>query len=251
MLTVPFICLFSVILAWAQETPPKPEPKQEAKAPESMPTADEIIDKFVEASGGKAAIGKLTSRELKGSFEVPAMSASGNLQIYAKAPNKSLVVITMPAFGTIQEGFDGTVAWEENPQVGLRELSGSELETRKRDLDFHKVLHLKDIYPKRTLKGKEKVGTQEAYVVEVTPSDGNSEKMYFDTQTGLLIRLDVERETPQGKFPIEIRLEDYREVDGVKVPFLMRRILPMVSFDIKIEDVKHDTTIDDAKFKKP
>src|SRR5687768_9331244 len=101
LLTAPFICLFSVISAWAQETPPKTEPKtqetktqetksQEPKIPDSMPTADQIIDDYVKASGGKAAIEKLTSRETKGTFEVPALSASGTLEAFAKAPNKNL-----------------------------------------------------------------------------------------------------------------------------------------------------------------
>ena len=252
ILTVPFACLFSVIYLWAQETPPKTEPKiQEAKTPEGMPTADEILDEYVKASGGKAAIEKLTSRETKGTFEVPALGASGTLEGYAKAPNKILMIITIPAFGTIQQGSDGTIAWEENPQVGMRELSGSELEARKRDTDFYRIIHLKDLYPKRTLKGIEKVGDQEAYVVELTPSEGSSEKMYFDKESRLLIRHELERESPQGKITIETRLEDYRDVDGVKLPFLLHQSLPMMSWDIKFEQVKHDTTIDDAKFKKP
>jgi zinc protease len=252
MLTVPFICLFSVISFWAQETPPKTEPKtQEPKIPDSMPSADQIIDDYVKASGGKAAIEKLTSREAKGTFEVPALGASGNLEAFAKAPNKILTIITIPAFGTIQHGSDGTVAWEENPQVGMRELSGAELEATKRHSDFHRIIHLKDLYPKRTLKGIEKVGNQEAYLVELTPSEGSSEKMYFDTESRLLIRHDLEREGPQGKVTIETRFEDFRDVDGVKLPFVLHQTLPMISWDIKFEQVKHDTTIDDAKFKKP
>jgi hypothetical protein len=258
-------CALAILLVLAifslpclgQEPAPKPEtPKPEAKPPEttateSLPSIDQILDKYIETLGGKAAIEKITSRQISGSFEIPAMGASGTLKGYAKAPNKSLMVIDVPGFGVIQQGFDGTVAWGQDPMGGLREITGAELVTTKRDVDFHRDTHLKDLFPKLTVKGKEKVGESEAYLVEATPPEGKAEKLYFDLKTGLLIRHDAERESPQGAAMIESYFDDYKEVDGVKLPFTMRRVTPAFAMTIKFDEVKNNVEIDDAKFAKP
>jgi hypothetical protein len=251
----------------AQEPTPKPEtpkpevakpetPKTEAKAPDTTPTEplpslDQILDKYVETLGGKAAIEKITTRQISGSFEIPAMGASGTLKGYTKAPNKSLMVIDVPGFGVIQQGFDGSAAWADDPMGGLRDITGDELVTTKRDVDFYREAHLKDLFPKMTVKSKEKVGEGEAYLVEATPPDGKSEKLYFDTKSGLLVRHDAERTSPQGAALVESYFEDYKAVDGVKVPFTMKRVMPAFAMTIKFEEVKNNVEIEDARFAKP
>ena len=246
-----FVMLAPLAVALAQEEPKKPEAAaQPAKESASLPTLDQILDKFVESSGGKAAMEKITSRYVKGSFDIPSMGASGTVEIYAKAPNKSYTVIDVPGFGTIQQACDGNVAWEDNPMTGARDLSGAELAARKRDVDFYRELHMKQLYPQMTVKGKENVGEREAYLVEATPAEGKPEKMFFDVENGLLIRADAERDSPQGAALIETYLEDYRDVDGVKTPFTMRQVNPMFSMTIKFSEVKNNVDIDDSKFSK-
>lgn len=247
------VILAAATFGVAQEEPQTPESTAAPSVQESvaLPTLDQILDKFVESTGGKAAIEKITSRQVKGTFDIPSMGSSGTLEIYAKAPDKSYTVIDVPGFGTIQQGYDGTVAWEDNPMTGLRDLTGIELAARKRDVDFYRELHLKQMYPQMVVKGKEKVGEREAYVIEATPAEGKPEKMFFDTETGLLLRFDAERESPQGAAMIETYLEDYRDVDGVKTPFTMRQVNPMFSMTINFTDLKNNIEIDDSKFSKP
>ncbi|HXG92195.1 MAG TPA: hypothetical protein VNN73_07465 [Blastocatellia bacterium] len=247
-LTTLLLCLILGASAFAQGGQDK---KPADSKPADAPSVDQILNKYVEASGGKAAIEKQTSRMAKGTFEIPAMGASGTAEVYEKAPNKSLIVITIPGFGVVQEGFNGTVAWSQNPQEGLREKSGQELADTKLDAEFYKTLKLKQLYPKITFKGKEKVGDKEAYHLEATPAEGSTEQWYFDAASGLLIRSDSERETPQGKMPVKTFMEDYRDVNGVKMPFSMRQELPMFTLTIKIDEVKPNVPIDDAKFNKP
>lgn len=258
------ILLFSAIMAvgaFAQEKP-KPEtkptetkqPAAQAKPAEqmtAMPTADQIIEKYVQAIGGKAAIEKVTSRVTKGTIEIPAMGANGTTESYAKAPNKFVNVADISGLGAFQQGYTGTVAWSQDPFSGLRDLTGAELSMVKREAELHGDLKIKEHYPKLVVKGKEKVGEREAYVLEGTTAEGSIEKLYFDTQTGLILRKDSEVDSPMGKVPTEFYLEDYREVDGLKMPFTIRQSNPNVTFTIKITDVKHNVAIDDAKFNKP
>jgi hypothetical protein len=216
----------------------------------AMPTVDQIIDKYVQALGGKAAIEKINSRVTKGALDI-SIGASGTAEIYEKAPNKSLALIDIAGFGLVREGYNGTVAWTDNPQSGMREKSGVELADTKLDSEFYKPIKIKALYPKMELQSKQKVGEREAYVIMATPAQGSPEKWFFDTQTGLLIRTDAERESPEGKVPVETHIEDYREVDGVKLPHTIRQVLPAFSITIKVNEIKHNVPIEDAKFDKP
>ena len=257
-----FICAMLAASAFAQSSQQKPATGQPAAKPadmkpadtkpaEALPSVDQILDKFVQAIGGKAAMEKVTSRVSKGNFEIPAMGAGGPIEIYAKAPNKNLVIINIPGFGVVQQGFNGTVAWSQDPTTGLRELSGPEMVSAKREAEFYADIKFKEMYPKMTVKGKDKVGDKEVYVIEATPSEGSPAQLYFDTQSGLMLRTDREAETPQGKMHVEIFLEDYKEVDGIKMPFTVKQNTPAISFTIKIDEVKHNVPVDDAKFNKP
>jgi hypothetical protein len=223
----------------------------QTKPAESLPSVDQILTKYVEALGGKAALEKVTSRMQKGSLDIPAMGVGGPMETYEKAPNKSLTVIEISGFGTIQEGFDGTVAWAQDPQSGLREKTGSELIDTKLDSDIQKPLKLKQLYPTLTVTGKAKVGDKETYVVEAKPAAGTPEKWYFDVQTGLMIRLDTERESPQGKVPVENYMEDFRDVEGIKIPYILKITNPQFSVTVKVTEVKLNVPVDDAKFAKP
>ncbi len=252
-LLITLVALAVVALpALAQEPPAKPEAKApEAAAPEKLPTIDEILDRYVESVGGKAALEKVTSRQMSGTFDIPAFNVTGTLKTYAKAPNKNAMSVDVPGFGIVQRGFDGAVAWEQDPTSGLREITGAELSARKRDADLHAELHLKSLFSKLTVKSKEKVGEKEAWLVEATPAEGNAEKMYFDVKSGLLLRHDAEREGPQGSALLETSFDNYKEVDGVKIPFTIRQSNPAFEMTIKIDEIKHNVEIEDAKFVKP
>ena len=145
-LTLLLLCIAVAVTAFAAQKPGE----QATKPPAGMPTVDQILDKYVQALGGKAAIEKVSSTITKGTFDLPAMGVSGTLEIYAKAPNKNATIINLPGFGVVQLGFNGTLAWAQDPQTGMRELSGSELADTKRDSEFYKEIKLKQLYPKIT-----------------------------------------------------------------------------------------------------
>jgi len=215
------------------------------------PTVDQILDKYVQALGGRAAIEKLTSRVSKGTFEMDQMPGPAAEEIDAKAPNKQFMATEIPSIGVAKRGFNGSVGWEDNPQTGLRDVTGSELAAMKVDADFYEAIKLKDLYPQMTLKGKESVNGHDAYVIVATPSDAPPVTMYFDADSGLMVRTLREIEGPYGKATIDATFDDYREVDGIKLPYVMRFSMGNLTFVIKLNEVKHNVPIDDAKFDKP
>jgi zinc protease len=239
------------------DTPKEPsatatkEEKPAAGAAATLPTAEEILDKYIKALGGKEACLKLTSRIVKGSFLIEAMNASGSVEAFTKAPNKNATIITIEGFGTINSVFDGAKGWSNDPFTGFRELSGAELAATKRESDFYPMLNFNKNFPKLVVKASEKVGSSEAYVIEATPDEGGPEKFYFDVKSGLLIRHDAERESPQGKMAFERYYEDYKPVDGVNFPHTLKQVTPMFAITTKFTEVKTNTEIEETKFNKP
>jgi len=217
----------------------------------SLPSVDEIVAKYEKAVGGKTALEKLTSRVSKGSLDLAGMGTSGTTEIYQKAPNKMVSITDIPGFGVVSSGVDGKVAWLDTPQMGTQELTGDAAAAQKRGANFYEEIRLKETYPKMVVKGKESFEGHDVYVVQATPADGGPELLSFDANSWLLVRSQSQVNGPQGTIDIDARLSDYREVDGVQLPFTIDQERSDFSFTIKLTEVKHNVPIDDAKFEKP
>ncbi len=229
----------------------QPHPPPEKESP--LPTVDQILEKYVQSVGGEQALRKVTSRVAKGS----RIGADGVLvpeDVYQKAPNKILTVTTYPRV-TLSTGFNGIAGWGISSTGGVRELPAPLLAQLKNDAEFYKEIKMKELYGKLSVIGKSTIGDHEVYVIEAVPLNVqlgvNSEKLYFDARTGLLIRRYVESETILGMFPLQTDSEDYREVDGVKQPFLIRWYMPGRSWGRKIVEMKQNVDIDEAQFNQP
>lgn len=210
-------------------------------------TTEQVLDKYVEALGGKAALDHITSRVEKGRFETVATALSGQVVIYGKAPNKRLIKFTVPGQAEMTEAFDGAAGWKQDPDEGLAELGGAELAQARRDAAFDQPLRLRELYPKISLKGRVTMNGRAAYLLEA-PRNARPRRWYFDTTTGLLLR--IEEWNAKGKLERAEDYDDYRAVDGIKIPFAIG-ITDEERFNIKLDEVKHNLPIDDGLFDKP
>jgi outer membrane lipoprotein-sorting protein len=209
---------------------------------------ERILAKYVQATGGVAAHQKLTSRVEKGEWENTTRGVRCSIEIYSKAPNQRVELLDAPENrGPTGRGYDGTNGWSMNmTETGLRQLEGAELATMRRESDFYRTIKLGRLYARLSAIGLEQVNGREVHVLEAIPENGNPEKLYFDAQTGLLIRRDM----VYGKTRVQHYFDDYREVDGVKLPFVIRSEGP-VRLITRLNSIKHDVPIDDTKFKSP
>lgn len=220
-------------------------------AQDSIPV-DELIEKHIAAVGGRAALEKVTSTVMTGSFELPAMGASGTIAMYAKAPNKRVTVINIDGFGEIFQGFDGERGFSVSP-MGAVDYTGQMLEDAKRDSVLHPELQLKQLYPTIEVKGKTKVGDRDAWVVVMTPEKGNASTSYFDAENFLMLKSSGVRVTDQGEAEIETEFGDHREVagTGMKVPYLIKQRLPVGEIILRFTEIKANVDIPDSRFAKP
>ncbi|HLM62219.1 MAG TPA: hypothetical protein VK308_15550 [Pyrinomonadaceae bacterium] len=216
-----------------------------------MPTVQEILAKYTQAIGGREANEKIKSRMTKGTLELAPMGIKGTFETYTAAPGKSINRTNLAGIGEIIEGFDGTTAWSINPLQGNRDKQGDELAQAKLIYNFYRETNLDKLYPKMEVKGIEKVGANDAYVVVGTPAGLPPETFYFDTKSGLLLRQDATLISPEGNQSVKVFFEDYRDVDGAKVFFKSRTVLPQFEIVTVNTEVKNNVTVEDSKFIKP
>ena len=221
-----------------------------AGAPKSL-TVKQILAKNRAAVGGTLTQRRITSWVGIGTAEIPVAGATGTVEIYSKAPNKQVTLINLKGIGLIADGYDGVVAWSNNPITGLRTKSGTELAQTKAASVFDRDAEVGTLYSKMVAKGVEQVDGHDAYVIEATSPASGVETWYIDAHTFLLVRQDLVADSSQGKIPMQTYFEDYRVVGGVKRAFVTRAVSSAVSVIIRLTELKMNVAIDDAKFAKP
>ena len=238
-------------LPGSQPAPSPPAAGQPTPAPTPAPlTADQIVAKYIEAIGGQAAIDKMKTRLVKGTFagfNGVAMPFEADLS----APDKFHISVTSPQ-GTQERGFDGQMGWEKGPR-GVLELGNPILDQMKSMFSSYRNIKLKDEFASFRLGGKDKIGDRDVLIVSARAADNHRERLFFDAETGLLLRRISFTETMIGVIPEQIDFEDYRDVDGVKLPFTVKvsSVEPGLVSTRKYSEIKLNVPVDDSKFKMP
>ena len=223
-------------------------------------TVDELVDKSLAASGGRAALGKITSRSITGKMSISTENGeiAGTIEGVNEAPNKMRRVITLDlsTFGmgsaTIENRFDGTTGYVMDSMRGDSTMSGSQLELLKNSIFPSAFLDYKDRGTKILLGGKDKVGDRDVYALSITPATGPVTRLFIDASTYLPVRSIVTVDAPEvGSVEQTSDFSDYRDVDGVKVPFVIKGSSAIQTFTITVTKVEHNVKVDPALFTKP
>jgi outer membrane lipoprotein-sorting protein len=224
-------------------------------------TADEIIEKHIAASGGRAAYAKITSRVGTGAISVttPVGDVSGTIEVYSKKPNKTrtLIKLDLTAVGagqmTSDQRFDGTTGYVMDTLQGNRAIEGSQLDAMKNGSFPSPLLTYKEMGTTIALGEKQKVGAKDAYVLTMAPKAGPPTRLFIDAESFMLVRTAVTLNVPQLGGDIEqvVDFSDFRDVDGIKIPFVTKSSNPAQTVTATISSVKHNVDIEDASFSKP
>lgn len=239
---------------------PEPGTTAQAAAKPTLPSSDEILAKYVQALGGEQALRKVTSRLVTATVDLPGAPGPGGgtpvhatAQHYFKAPDLNVLITQTPA-GATSTAYDGKSAWSQDAKGAVTEATGVALARAKRDSDFYESLDLKQLYTRLTVRGIEKVRDHDAYMLQAVPQGEPAERLYFDTQSGLLLRKWTVTPTTLGNSPVQTDYDDYRDAgDGVKVPYMIRiaGLTPNQGRTVHIEKVQDNVPIDNSKFDKP
>jgi outer membrane lipoprotein-sorting protein len=227
---------------------PGPRPSSPATTASPAPTADDIVAKYIAAVGGADAIKKITSRIEKG--KILANGSETPIELFTKAPNKRISITNNPNGHSIT-AFDGTVGWLGTEGRSAREMSAAESWAAGLDAEFSLATRLKEIFPQIRRGRPEEIAGVMCESLNATAPGHPPVRLWFDQKSGLLMRLVRLAETPVGRNPTQIDYADYREADGVKIPYRWTLSRPNGRFTIQISEVQDNGPVDDARFAKP
>ena len=218
-------------------------------------SVDELYQKALAASGGEANWRKITSRLTTSTSDMEQQAIKTEAKSWTKAPNFSATETTMKAIGKeIAKGwefFDGTNGEEAYTFAPVEKLAGKRLEDVRIGSDFYSMLDWKSKFKTITVKRIAKVGDEDAYAVEFEPEKGTKFTEYYSTKTFLVLKREgvVPSSTSSQSLPYSILFSDYRDVDGVKLPFKQINNTSSNGDVITIvTSVKHNVPIEDKLF---
>jgi outer membrane lipoprotein-sorting protein len=217
-------------------------------APATAQTVDELVAKNLEARGGLEKI--KAAQTLKMVAHLNSQGMDLPMTLYAKRPNMTRKELTIGP-QKILFVFDGTTAWQINPLQASAEpivVSGPELEVIKQESDFDNPFV---DYQARgysiTSAGTETIAGRSLNHLKLT-KNGLTQDCYLDAATGLEAK--TVNQSPMGA--LEQEFSDYRDVQGLKLPFMVRTLQNGVRVaEIKIDTIEVNAPIDEALFKKP
>jgi zinc protease len=226
------------------------DPIEFQTAPTQTPTALEIVERFIQAVGGRDAWLKIKTQYATGTIEVKGSDNKITVEIYGKAPNLVLTEMKMGNSIISRVGFDGEKGWNQAQNGNIQSIAPEKQASQKRDSDLYKYLHFKEHFPDSKVVGIKEVEGAKAYLIEAIPAGEKfPERLYFDVSTGFLLLRDTGHEDGEGKRTADLVYSyDYEEVDGVKLPFRLKILQGDTTILAKITNVKNNLPLDDAIF---
>ena len=237
--TTSLLCICSLFASvQAQDRGQKPDTQ------EKLPSGIEVLDRFVEATGGREAYERIQSRVIRGRYEV--MGIEGSMTSYQTAPDKFLMVLDLPGLGKMTAGTNGDIVWS-NAQGMIHIAEGTERSQMLRQAALHAEILGHEMYESIECVGLESVGEQPCYEVWFTDASGEVVKKFFDKDSGLLVQTLEEGELGVGT----TAFSDYREVDGVLVPHVQTASVLGMKQVTTYEEIEHNAEIPADRFAIP
>ena len=219
--------------------------KEEAKKaiPEGV-TAESVIENYIEAIGGKENLEKIKDVTIEATTNMNGMEIKQ--KTYKKTPNKYAMIMSMNGNVMMQQAFNGERGIMKSFN-GEQEMIGEDLENLKVDAALNVELKYADLGVKLTIEAIEKVEGKDAYKVKVVNPTGQTIYDYFNVESGLRIQSKQTTVSPQGEFTQIQSFSDYKEIDGVKFPFLIK-ISGVQNMELKVDSVSINTDLSDDLF---
>lgn len=197
----------------------------------STPEAEQIMERHIQAVGGREALERLKSRVSIGVCSLPLQSITGKVTISEEAPDRRSMEVNIPSMGVMKFVYDGKRGWMQHPLTGFVEIEEPALSALRREYDFYRMTRYKELFAQMDYKGTRDTAQGHVNVIELTSPEGYREEMHFDVKSGLLV------------YGSGTQLGDYRQVGEVKVPFLMRLSVAGLEISMQFEQVSHNVPV--------
>lgn len=222
-----------------------------ALAESKLPSAEKILDRYVEALGGVKAFDKIHSSIAKANLEIPAMGIKIDITVYAARPNKFYSIAESPMIGKIERGTDGKIFWEKSTMGGARILEGEELEEALNDARFEGLVYWRTTYDSVAVSGIDTVEGKPAYEVILKAKNLKSRRYFFDPSTGLLVKTVSTAKTQMGDIDVVSHISDYRKVGNVLQSHRTKMNIMGQERIVTVSSIEQNISIPDSIFAIP
>lgn len=222
---------------------------------QGAPTAQSVLDRYVEVTGGQAAYGKVKTMTATGTMEIQGQNVRGEVRMYRADGSKYYQVVDLPGIGKQEDGSNGTVVWDKTV-LGPRIKTGTEkfLATCASGAlsEYGRGALEKDsCYSKVEYVGEETINGKAVHRLRLTPKEGKPEDHYFEKDTGLLLKTRMILPSPMGEIPITVTVVEYRKVEGITTPVKLKNEMGAVAMVLAFQTVKFNETIPETMFALP
>jgi hypothetical protein len=233
------LTLAAVAMVAATSTPP-------AAAQDALPPAEQLIDRHVEAVGGRDAVLGHTSSRVTGTFSMPAAGIQGTIVMMAARPNLSVSRVEIAGLGVIRSGFDGEFGWSIDPNLGPRLVDGLELAASTEGGSQLAAVRDASLFDVRETVEKTEVNGQACYKVRLVWKSGRETFDCYSEETGLMVASMARQDSPMGEIETTTLLEEYRETGGVLSATRIRQQMLGQEQIMTLETIEYDVVEPEA-----
>lgn len=219
------------------------------------PPAEQILDRYIQALGGAERLAGITAFVGRGEYKAFDDPQAYPLDVYARAPNQRAVIMHTPR-GDRAMVYDGRAGWDAVPDTDrpfdlVLALEGDDLHGARVDAELSFPGRIKQALTRWRVGPLISVGDRDVRVVQGLNAGGAPVKLYFDEESGLLVRVLRYTSLPLGRIPVEIDYGDYRDVSGVKLPFHWRMRWTDGELNFNLKELRPNVPVEATRFARP
>ncbi len=185
---------------------------------QDMPAAQDLIDRYVEAIGGREAATAAVASRATGTFSIPAMGVSGEVLVVRGPDGAMTTQISIPGMGEMLSGFTDDVGWSMDPMTGARLLEGAELDAMREQADRLYEVRDASLFESFETVAERDYDGEACWEVKYTTKTGRDMSECFSKDSGLIIASITTQESPMGEIEVVSRIGDYERFGDIMVP---------------------------------
>ena len=222
-----------------------------AFAADPLPSAESILDRYVQVTGGKQAYAQRKTEIAHGTLTYTSLGIKGTITRYAAEPDKYYATLDIEGLGKVEMGVSGSVAWENSALLGPRLKTGIERAEAIREGTMNSTANWRKLYPKVENQGIETIDGEECYKVVMTPAEGKPIVGFYQKKSGLQVKLTTVANTQMGDIPVELIASEYKDFGGILEPVKVTQKTGPQEFTITLDSVEVNPAIPPGRFDLP
>lgn len=245
------VCLATLAITTAVVAQPASQPAaQPATTRSTLPTARQVIDRYIDATGGKAAYESLKTRRAEGTFSMADLGVEAKMTVLLRSDDRAVVNIEVPNVGTFRQGMADGIVWTIRPTDGPRILTGPEAQATARTLRMTSEITL-DGYRDARVIDVVSLNGRAAYRMQLTALADTQETRFYDVESGLLVRTIGKTASSLGEITVSSNFTDYEDAPPIRMPMKVQQMLPGTSPESAMTKVEHNIEIPEEAFALP